>query len=109
VSSNTEWKEVTLTLCYRDSALTPGGESPDEPEILEELVEEINHLANSHTLGGQVRLSLGMSQERAVAKAVEVFRAINATAPDVFPDVWDLFEEEDSDALDAQVAEIIGR
>jgi len=104
-----EWKEVTLTLCYRDSALTPGGESPDEPETLEELVEEINHQANSHTLGGHVRVSLGMSQERAVAKTGEVFSAINATAPDVFPDVWDLFEEEESDALDAKVAEIIGR
>ena len=54
--SDNDWKEVTLTLRYRESALTPGGDDRITPETEAELVETIDFLANN-VFGGQIALS----------------------------------------------------
>jgi hypothetical protein len=56
--ADNEWKEVTLTLRYRESALTPGGISRDEPETVEELVEEIDRQMNASHFGGQIAVAI---------------------------------------------------
>ena len=52
------WNEVTVTLRYRDGALTPGGVSRDEPETVGELVKEIDRSMNATHFGGEISLSL---------------------------------------------------
>jgi hypothetical protein len=60
-----EWKEVTVRLRYRESVLTHGGISRDEPETIEELVEEIDRAMNASHFGGRIELAIVGSTEEA--------------------------------------------
>ena len=54
----TDWNEVTLTLRYRDEALTPGGESRCEPSTVEQMVVEIDRQMNASHFGGLIEVRM---------------------------------------------------
>lgn len=54
----TGMREVLVKLRFRDSVLTPGGESRDKPETVQDLVEEIDRQMNASHFGGAIELEL---------------------------------------------------
>ena len=53
-----DWKQVTVKLRYRQSALIPGGTQRDMPSNEKELVEEIDRAMNASHFGGRIELTI---------------------------------------------------